>query len=397
MRINQLYATAIMELVVDQSILENTWEIVAGCLALTSVLLSIISVSGHLRNFTKPYLQRYIVRILLMVPIYSMNAWIAMIYPPCGIFLDSARECYESFVIYSFMKYLLNFLTYDTNLQQYIDQKPATRQVFPFCWLPACPSGRFFMINCKHGILQYVVIRPMSSLIAFASELSGIYGEGNLNPLSGKTYPLLFLINNGSQLVAMYSLLIFYTGYRHELKPMDPLVKFFSIKLVIFFSFFQSVAITGLLEFAPVYEFAMSLFPNSEHSKLEVSKKLQELLICFDMLIAACAHWFAFPHTPYVDETRHLLGYPSGSVESINDPSNMARSRHARNNDQASIASSTQSNSHVSCWSAFWSLFDFRDERADFTETFSDASEKVRQLFRRQSKLPEVVVVSRGG
>lgn len=37
--------------------------------------------------------------------------------------------------------------------------------------------------------------------------------------------------------VAMYSLIMFYKTFRHELQPMKPLPKFLCIKGVVFFSF----------------------------------------------------------------------------------------------------------------------------------------------------------------
>lgn len=45
------------------------------------------------------------------------------------------------------------------------------------------------------------------------------------------------IINNISQFVAMYSLVLFYWATKEELAPMKPVGKFMCIKAVIFFSF----------------------------------------------------------------------------------------------------------------------------------------------------------------
>lgn len=327
----------------------------------------------HLFNYTKPYLQRYIIRILLMVPIYSLNAWIAMILPQAGVYLDSLREMYESFVIYSFMKYLLNFLQYDTNLQQYIDYKPGPEQIFPLCLLPNCVGGRAFMIRCKHGILQYVVIRPMTTMIAFISQLFNFYGEGNYNPLSGYTYPVLLLINNASQILAMYCLVIFYTGYHQELRPMRPLAKFFSIKLVVFFSFFQSVVISGMLEIPMVEEFARNLFPDLQ-DKVAIGRKLQEFLICFDMFIAAIGHIFAFPHKQFVEDD-------DGSMFEAS----ITTSRH--NRSRASLINNKSAKN--TCCAAFCNILDFTDEKSDVSEHFSQIFQQFKLVFTRNT-LPAI-------
>jgi hypothetical protein len=45
-----------------------------------------------------------------MVPIYALNSWIVLKFPESSIYLDTLRECYEAFVIYNFMMYLINYL-----------------------------------------------------------------------------------------------------------------------------------------------------------------------------------------------------------------------------------------------------------------------------------------------
>lgn len=412
----------------------DKWVGLATVLVILSFGLTFMAITKHLLNYTRPYLQRYIVRILLMVPIYSLNAWLALILPTVGIYLDSFREIYESFVIYSFMKYLLNFLHYDTNLQQYIDYKPGPRNLFPLCCLPACIGGKMLLLRCKHGILQYVVIRPITSLIAFITQMLGAYGEGNYNPFSGKAYPILFIVNNASQLLAMYCLVIFYTGYQQELKPMKPLGKFFSIKLVVFFSFFQSVLISFLLLAKPIEEFFESLFPelaDDDDSQVLISRKLQELLICFDMLIASIAHQFTFPHWPFVEDDDYCCNliddttnqakqpnqnyqqYATNIMNSNNndgnnylaqgqnyEPNNQYNESGAANFDNSMIGSynsysTTNSRPQTSYSQALYNLLDFTDERSDMVEHFVQIFGRFRGLFRFNSRrLPVVEIIT---
>ena len=89
-----------------------------------------------------------------------------MNFPKIAIYVDTLRECYEAFVIYSFMKYLLNFLFHEMDLEMMIECKPGVKHLFPLCFLPPCVGGRRFLDRCKHGILQYVVIRPITTFLA---------------------------------------------------------------------------------------------------------------------------------------------------------------------------------------------------------------------------------------
>lgn len=44
------------------------------------------------RHWQKPYMQRYCVRILLMVPIYGIQSWCALIFHEKAFILESLRE-----------------------------------------------------------------------------------------------------------------------------------------------------------------------------------------------------------------------------------------------------------------------------------------------------------------
>lgn len=52
----------------------------------------------HLRSYTVPNEQRYIIRLLLIVPVYALNSWLSLLLLGAHqhyIYLDSVRDCYE--------------------------------------------------------------------------------------------------------------------------------------------------------------------------------------------------------------------------------------------------------------------------------------------------------------
>ena len=52
--------------------------------------------------------------------------------------------------------------------------------------------------------------------------------------------------------IALYGLVLFYDLTKEELAGHRPLAKFISIKLIVFFTFYQSLAVRGVLSALPV-------------------------------------------------------------------------------------------------------------------------------------------------
>ncbi|XP_055598013.1 transmembrane protein 184C [Uranotaenia lowii] len=312
--------------------------LIGGLFVISALPVSIWQITQHIVHFTKPILQKHIIRILWMVPIYALNAWFCLLFPQHAIYMDSIRECYEAYVIYNFMKYLLNYLNLEMDLERTLEFKPPVRHVFPLCCLEPWPTGREFVHNCKHGILQYTVVRPITTFVAYICEVNGVYGEGILE--TDVAFPYIVFINNCSQIIAMYCLVLFYKANKDELKPMKPIPKFLCIKAVVFFSFFQGVLINFLVYFGFIKDIFRSV--GNEDPRL-LSSKLQNFLICIEMFLAALAHHYSFPHKPY------QLNIPISSLS-------------------GGIGSSINGNNSGPWYSAFLNMLDISDVHQDVSE-----------------------------
>jgi hypothetical protein len=64
-----------------------------------------------------------------------------------------------------------------------------------------------------------------------------LYYDGNWSPSQGYLYTTL--INNVSISLALYALFLFYFATHDLLRPYNPVLKFFTIKAIIFMSFWQ--------------------------------------------------------------------------------------------------------------------------------------------------------------
>jgi Organic solute transporter Ostalpha len=284
------------------------------------------SIVAHLANYNQPHVQCYIVRILWMVPLYSMESWLCLRFHEYAIYIETLRDCYESFVLYSFLQFLIEVLGGEEALILMLKDKSPTRGShmwgLQWCvkpWLMGQPVRRSeddkkvpsspirdrhgkspkrvhwtspFFVQCKFGVLQYVLLKFVCSFLAMILETHGIYKEGDFTYKGGYLY--ICVVTNLSQCWALYCLILFYYATHNELGPIRPVGKFLSVKALVFFTWWQSVAI-GIM-------YQMNLIPEYEHTNMsreDVAKGIQDYLICVEMFFAAICHTLVFPHTEY--------------------------------------------------------------------------------------------------
>jgi hypothetical protein len=174
--------------------------------------------------------------------------------------------------------------------------------MFPFgrC-TPWTVSNGDFVRRLKFGTLQYVVVKVISTFLVFILTPLGVYHEGNFAPDS--VYLYVAFINNCSQMWAMYCLVMIYHALHEELAPMQPFRKFVCIKAVVFFSFWQQVVVAGLAYYKV---FAVHITYTTE----DISRGLQDYLICIEMLVFAILHMYAFSHKDYLSEAEGGMRTP---------------------------------------------------------------------------------------
>jgi hypothetical protein len=121
--------------------------------------------------------------------------------------------------------------------------------------------------NCWYWWMCFVCI-------AHSYYTVGVYGDGDY---SGKTaYLYLVIVNNVSFTWALYCLVAFYFGTKMELSPYRPLLKFITIKVAVFFSFWQSIFIAILCAVGAIQGFWL-------YTATQAGIVLNAVLICVEM------------------------------------------------------------------------------------------------------------------
>ncbi|KAF6840863.1 duf300 domain-containing protein [Colletotrichum plurivorum] len=277
--------------------LTTATTIIAGVAALVATLLSAVSILLQSKNYRKPLLQRYVVRILLMVPIYSIASWTSLISIKAASFLDPVRDIYEAFTIYTFFQLLINYLGGERSLIIMTHGREPVHHLWPMNHVLARVdiSDPHTFLAIKRGILQYAWLKPILALATVIMKATGTYKEGYIGVESG--YFWSSLIYNISVTLSLYSLGLFWVCMHKDLLPFRPVPKFLCIKLIIFASYWQGFLLSILVWLGAIPDNVEGYTPDN------LAAAIQDALICIEMPAFAVAHWYAFSWHDFADNS----------------------------------------------------------------------------------------------
>ncbi|KAL1953968.1 hypothetical protein VTO42DRAFT_1884 [Malbranchea cinnamomea] len=271
--------------------------IVAGVAALVASLVSIVSIWLQTKNYRKPLLQRYVVRILLMVPIYAVSSWTSIVSLRASSWIVPIRDIYEAFTIYTFFQLLINFLGGERALISMTHGRPPVQHAWPLnqCLPKVDISDPHTFLGIKRGILQYAWLKPILAFVTIVMKATGTYQEGYLGITSG--YLWTGIVYNISVTVSLYSLALFWVCMHDDLKPFRPVPKFLCVKLIIFASYWQGFFLSILQWLGALDNGLPGYTPDN------LAAAIQDSLICFEMPVFALTHWYAFSWHDYADSS----------------------------------------------------------------------------------------------
>lgn len=284
-------------------------QTVAGWSALVAALIIFCSVLLHLMNYRKPFQQRLMIRIQLIVPLFALSCY-SMLVNPTAVFnkfvIEPVREIYEAFVIYTFFSLLTDMLGGAKSIVILTSgRQPVPHPGFVGLILPPLDiSDPHTFLGIKRGILQYVWLKPIICFGVLFLELLGWY---DVNDLGVRSIYLWFtVVYNFSVSLSLYSLAIFWKILWNDLKPFNPMGKFLCVKLIIFASYWQGV-ILAILNFSGVLPGASS---QDENGAPNIGVSIQNTLLCVELIGFAIGHWFSFSYRPFT-----ISNIPNGRLQ----------------------------------------------------------------------------------
>jgi hypothetical protein len=234
-------------------------------------MLAVFNIYQHLQHYARPQLQKYIVRILAVVPVYALGSFLSLKFVNQALYFDTLRDCYEAFVVYSFLALVLSFAGGESVCVLKMQGEPDITHAWPLSkWFsPIGRDGRLLR-SCKRATIQFVFIKPVFAMLSLIMLACGTYHT--------LAYQLILtVVYNISYSVALYGLWLFYLATKHILKTFNPVLKFFAVKSVIFLTFWQS----SMIDFVPGIT-------------NEQSFAWKDFVLCVEMVPFALLHYVAF-------------------------------------------------------------------------------------------------------
>ncbi|KAF9476348.1 DUF300-domain-containing protein [Pholiota conissans] len=284
---------------------------ISGAFTLVAVAVSLWLISRHLQWYTNKREQRYIVRLLFMVPLYAVISFTSFLFWNHSTPIILIRDAYEAIVLTAFFYLLLMYLSHDTEEQKRIflksglsveadkvarkkGQDPA-KWVFPLGFIRWKPwDGLYFLQLMKWGVLQYCVVRPTSTLAAVILNYMGLYCEDSWGVGWGHIY--ITIVTSVSVTVAMYCLLQLYVPVAKDLSHHQPLLKLFSVKAVVFLTFWQATLLSLLSMFGFIKD---TKYMTAD----DINNAIGAVLETFEMMLFAFLHIRAFTYKPYSEHS----------------------------------------------------------------------------------------------
>lgn len=213
----------------DQFSTENDFMVyqLAGTFTLLSCLISMWHMTAHLRRFNQPVVQRKILAILWMSPIYAITSWFSLVFHSAEPYLAIIKDFYEAYVIYQFLSFCIAVLG-KGNRDAVVDllAQHADHLTPPFrccgCFRPdpyETPRqlANAVLMQCQRFAMQFVFLRPLTSIALFTLDKLQYYGLGD-GPTDYRS-PQFWLVGlqNLSVFVAFTGLLKFYHAVDQDL------------------------------------------------------------------------------------------------------------------------------------------------------------------------------------
>jgi len=260
-------------------------------MTIVTILTTTVNIVLHTCNYYRPLEQRQIVRILLMPPVYATISFFSYRYFRSYTYYALVEAIYEALAVAAFLMLLIQFVGESTEEQKkVIASKKKLKMPIPFCCWRYRPSKPYFMYTLKWAVLQYCIFRPLISIVGIITESCNVLCPDQYSIYFAAVY--LDSVDFVSFSIALYALWLFYALTKENLVGKQPIAKFASIKLIVFFTFYQGF-LFSILQSHNVIK------GTTYWTSTNVADGLQALVTCCEMVIFSALMLWSFSSKDY--------------------------------------------------------------------------------------------------
>jgi len=272
----------------------------ASVCSVIAVVVSVHLMYRHLQHYSRPLLQRQIIRIVMIVPVYAFCSALSLGFDHYAPYINALRDIYEALCIHCFLVLMLDFPGGEDAVVEYIKDKPKMAHPPPCSY--CCPKIRLgldFIVSMKRTTLQFVVVKPLTAIITVIALAAGVFDTPELQTF-------LLVVYNLSYTTSLYGLLLFYFATKYLIHDFNPGYKFGAVKIIVFATYYQSLAVVAI--------------PGMD--ELGSSEKWNDFIICFEMMFFAFMHEYCFSYKEFLPgavgcKDLKAMGYEEGELVNI--------------------------------------------------------------------------------
>ncbi|KAL4791935.1 organic solute transporter Ostalpha-domain-containing protein [Aspergillus venezuelensis] len=266
-------------------------KILSGaCVGIVCLAISILMLR-HATHLSKPQEQIKIMKICLLLPLYSITSFLAICFPTAAVSITPWMEVYQALALGSFFLLLCEFLSVDHagDVDEFFKtyeppQKPGKSGVTGIDWL-----GKQWL-----AIWQYPIVALVVAIATDITEALDVYCLESNNVHFAHIW--LTVIGIVSVAIAVISILVFYKGLKSHLKAHNPLAKLLAFKLIVGLAFLEEILFT-------IFHSTGVLKPNATLSQADTDIGIPHLVICIQMVPFALFFPYAYSVAPYIGRT----------------------------------------------------------------------------------------------
>ena len=178
--------------------MENSFMVyqLAGTFTVLSCLISMWHMTAHMRKMNEPDVQRKILAILWMSPLYAVTSWFSLVFHSAEGYLAIIKDGYEAYIIYQFLSFCIAVLGKgDRNkvvdlLANHADHLTPPFRLFGCCeYMCGCCKPEPYennraladaiLLQCQVFAMQFVLFRPLTTTIMVVLQQLNYYGAGD--------------------------------------------------------------------------------------------------------------------------------------------------------------------------------------------------------------------------